>query len=187
MRHVRDNEPNDPDLFRMSRVMCDRWVDERWPQRRGFRQGPWQKWRSSQLVRVHLLTLIKGLGSFNRACKELQHNVDFRRFCRVRPNELAPRPDALSRFRRFVGEEGWRSLHIELLRVVADLFSPSAAGLVLLDSTDLPAAVRRTSKKKTVPQWANAFGRREQREGRDRAKVDNRNTSLGTRNTRPAG
>lgn len=186
MRYLRYKEPNDPDLFRISKVICDRWVDERWPQRRSKRQGRWQRWRSSQLVRVHILALIKGLGSFNRACKELRHNADFRRFCRVRPNESVPRADSLSRFRSCLGVKGWRCLHKELLRVVANLLSPSAAGLVLLDSTDLPAAVRRTSKKKTVRRCENASPPREPHEARGPAKVGSRTTSLDTRSIRPA-
>jgi hypothetical protein len=145
MRDLRQNEPIDPQLRAVSKVLPDRWLDERWPQRRAGRQGRWQGLRTSQLVRVHLLALIKALGSFNRACQELKHNVDFRRFCRLGPNDAVPTAGFLSKFRTRFGVAQWRQLHLAIVRVLG----PSVAGMVVLDSSDLPAAVRRTWKKKT--------------------------------------
>jgi hypothetical protein len=134
--------------LRISKVLPDRWLDDQWPQPR--RQGRRQPWPVSQLVRVHLLALLKGLGAFNRVCRELAHNVDFRRFCRVGPRQCAPTPSCLSQFREAYGTELWPRLHRHLLSAVVALCPPSAAGLIVLDSTDLPAAVRRTSKKKSA-------------------------------------
>ena len=66
MRLVRINEPKDPALLIISKVHPDRWIDDQWPRPR--RQGRHRPWATSQVVRLHLLTLIKGLGSFNRTC-----------------------------------------------------------------------------------------------------------------------
>ena len=147
MEFVRYNEPTDPELFRISKVMPDRWIDERWPQRRCVGQGRWRQWRTSQFVRIHLLALVKAVGSFNRVSKELQHNTNFRRFCRLRGDDPVPSPGTLSSFRDVFTAEDWREFHCMSLRAAAELVAPSAAGLIVLDATDLPAAVRRTSKK----------------------------------------
>ncbi|MCX7013027.1 MAG: transposase [Candidatus Sumerlaeota bacterium] len=147
MRFLRLREPNDPDLWRLSKVVPDDWIDEQWPQHGARKQGRWKEWRSSQLARAHLLALIKALGSFNRVCAELRHNGEFRRFCRVPPRRGAPRPGTLTKFRQRLGVEGWRAVHGMLVRSVAALAAPCAAGLALVDSTDLPAAVRRTWEK----------------------------------------
>lgn len=90
MRYLRQNEPRDPELRRIAKVIPDRWLDEQWPQRRHNRQGRWQGLKTSQIVRIHLLVLLKGLGSFNRACHELKYNFDFRRFCRQSIDAPAP-------------------------------------------------------------------------------------------------
>jgi len=150
MSLMRVREPLDPELCRISKVLADRWVDERWPQRRTRHQGRWQRLRSSQLVRVHLLALIKALGSFNRVCAELRHNNDFRRFCRLAPSDAPPAPACLAKFRARFNKQAWRDLHAMVLEALARVFAPSPLGLILIDSSDLPAAVRTTWKKKTI-------------------------------------
>ena len=111
MRYLRYNEPKDPQLWRISKVLPDRCLDEKWPRRRTWRQGRWQGLRTSQLVRAHFLALIKRLESFNRACRELDHNVDFRRFCRLRVDDPAPTSYLLSAFRERFGGAGWTAPH----------------------------------------------------------------------------
>ena len=148
--HIRYNEPKDPELYCISKVLPDHWLDERWPQRRFICQGCWQSLRTSQAVRMHLLVFIKKLESFNRVCRELAHNMDFRRFCRLRSSDPAPTPKILSLFRDIFGLRGWTQLHLMLLRSVARLSTPSVAGLFMVDASDFPAAIRKTSKKKTI-------------------------------------
>lgn len=167
----RQKEPKDPELFTISRVLPDRWVEDRWPQRRT--QGRRQPLAVACVVRIHLLALIKGLGSFNAACKELRHNTDYRRFCRLAGREVVPTASYLSRLRESLGLELWHGLHRHLLKAVATLNPPSAAGLVVPDATDLMAAVRRTSKKKTSPACRGAFVRPGRRVGRAAAKAAN--------------
>ena len=181
MRFLRYNEPKDPELFQISKVMPDRWIDANWPQRRGPGKGTWQTWRTSQFVRIHLLALVKKLGSFNRVCKELRHNIDFRRFCRLRSNDPVPSSAALSNFRGYIGLQGWQRLHAYLLGTIAELFVPSAAGIVVLDATDLPAAVRRTSKKNSVLRSRNASKQSVRLVAHVRARAASRITSLATR------
>jgi len=150
MRFLRRNEPRDPQLFAISKVMPDRVLDERFPQRRGVGSGRWREFKTSQLARMHLLTLIKGLRSFNRLCQELPHNLDFRRFCRLAPKQAPPTASCLAKFRAAFGCEGWRVLHRILLRALWQLAPASAAGIVVVDATDFPAAVRRTRKKRAI-------------------------------------
>lgn len=185
MKFVRINEPQDPELRVISKVVPDRWIDDAWP--RPQRQGRHRPLATSQLIRIHLLTLIKALGSFNRTCKELGHNTDFRRFCRLRRLGPAPTPGYLTQFRDGFGSSQWSVLQRHLLGAVAQLRPPSPLGLVVLDATDLPAAVRRTSKKKTAPPWPSGSSRPEPRAGRAAARAASPITSWATRNTTPAG
>ena len=157
MLRARFNPPRDPLLHAIGSVLPDRWIDGQWPQPR--RQGRWPSLSTSRLVRVHLLMLLKALGSFNRTCRELQHNVDFRRFCRVRMLDRAPTAGYLAQWRGTFGADQWRMLHRHLLQAVARRFVPSALGLAIVDSTDLPAAVRRMSKKKTARRWPKELNR----------------------------
>jgi len=184
MRHLRYNEPRDPDLFRISKVVPDRWLDEQWPQQsHSGRQGQWRRFTTSQLARVHLLALVKNLGSFNRTCRELRHNLDFRRFCRLCSGDPAPTPCMLASFRAWFGVRGWRRLHVCVLRSLAQLHEPAALGMALVDGSDIPAAIRRTAKKKTGRLSRNGAGRRVRARERDRRRADNPSTSRGTRNT----
>jgi hypothetical protein len=177
----RQREPQDPELLAISKVLPDRWLEDRWPQRRT--QGRRQPLPIAAMVRIHLLALIKALGSFNAACKELRHNTDFRRFCRLAPGQIVPTPSYLSRLREACGLELWHGLHRHLLKAVATLNPPSAAGLVVPDATDLPAAVRRTSKKKTNPPCRGASARRAPRVGRAAARAVNPTILWATKNT----
>ena len=171
MVRFRTIEPKDPRLSKISRLVPDRWLDDHWPLSYRYGSGRWQYWRTSQLVRIHLLALLKALGSFNRVCEELHHNNDFRRFCRLPPRRKPPSPGTLTKWRADFGEAGWLAVHVRLLAVVAQLWPPSPAGIVLLDATDLPAAVRRTSKKKTSGLWASASHRSARRVDRAAAKA----------------
>ena len=166
-RHL--TEPKDPALFAISKALPDLWLVDRWPTRRT--QGRRPPLAVATMVRIHLLSLIKALGSFNAACRELAHNVDFRRFCRVGPGQNVPTPSYLSRLREALGLELWRELHRHLLATVVTLAPPSPAGLLVTDATDLPAAVRRTSKKKTSRRWRGASGRPARRTARVQAKA----------------
>jgi hypothetical protein len=184
MRHVRYNEPRDPDLFGISKVVPDRWLDEQWPQQShaGW-QGPWRRLTTSQLVRIHLLALVKNLRSFNRTCRELRHNLDFRRFCRLRGSDTAPTPCMLASFRSWFGVRGWRRFHVCVLRSLAQIHEPAFAGVALVDGSDIPAAIRRTAKKKTGRRSKNDASRRGLAKGRDRRRADNPSSSRATRNT----
>jgi hypothetical protein len=159
MSIMRFNEPKDPELRKISLVLPDHWIDEQWPIKPYPGITRCKDFFTSQMVRIHLLTLVKRLGSFNREVKELQHNTDFRRFCRLRNRERPPAPATLSKFRSAFGAAGWRAVHLALIRSLTELFEPPRLGVVLLDSSDLPGAVRRAWKKKTTQPCASAFGR----------------------------
>ena len=184
MRYLRYNEPKDPELWRISKVLPDRWLDERWPQQCAPRQGRWQGLRTSQLVRAHLLALIKRLTSFNRACRELDHNLDFRRFCRLRATDATPTAYLLSAFRERFGMAGWTALHQTVLRAVCRVKPPLATGVLLVDATDLPAAVRRTDKKKMDPHESSVAAGLGPAKGRGRRRAARRFTSTATRSIR---
>jgi len=182
MLRVRFNKPHDPLLRAIDAVIPDRWIDDRWPQ--PARQGRWAPLSTSRLVRVHLLVLLKSLGSFNRACRELRHNVDFRRFCRLRMANRPPTAGYLAQWRGSFAVEQWRDLHRHLLKAVALLFVPPVLGLAVVDSTDLPAAVRRMSKKKGLCRWPKEWHRSAPHAGLAAAKAVNPIGSSVSRNTR---
>ena len=147
MKRRRIDEPRMPDLRRFSKVIPDHWIDESWPQRRTCRQGRRLQFRASQCVRAHWLALLKNVGSFNRLCRELEHLTDWRRFCRLRAADSTPNAECLRAFRERFGLSGWRRLHVEAIAMLRALHPPDALGVLVVDSSDLPAAVRRTSKK----------------------------------------
>jgi hypothetical protein len=147
---ARINEPEDPVLRRISRALPDAWIDDQWPMRRTPGVTRWKESRTSQGVRLHLLTLIKGLGSFNAACREVARHTDFRRFCRMKPGAPSPSPGTLSKFRAEFGVDGWRRLLFFLTTLLIPSVKLSPVGVCVVDSTDLPAAVRHTWKKKTM-------------------------------------
>jgi hypothetical protein len=175
------NEPKDTALLAISKVLPDRWLDDHWPMRRT--QGRRQPLSVSAMVRIHLLTLIKALGSFNAAGKELHHNLDFRRFCRLAAGQGVPTPSYLSRLREAMGLELWLALHRHLLQAAATLSVPSPAGLLVPDATDLPAAVRRTSKKKTSPRCPDASAKPARRAARAAARAVSPIILWATKNT----
>jgi hypothetical protein len=183
MRHIRCNEPRDPELFPISKVVPDRWLDEQWPQKCSKGQGRWQGWKTSQLVRAHLLCLLKRQGSFNRLCRELKHNVDFQRFCRLKRNEAPPTAYALSAFRTRLGQKGWLEIHTYLIGVVTELLSPLVLSVVLIDASDMPGAVRKSGKKKMVRRSRNVGKTSAQARERGRRKADNQFSLKATKST----
>lgn len=146
-RRWRIIEPKDPLLKRLSGAIPDRWIDEQYPQRAGQVQGRWRGLRTSQLVRIHLLVAAKAVGSFNSICRELRHHIDYRRFCRLHADHRAPSARQLSDFRKDFTPYHWYMLHLQLLRIIARLHSPGPLGIVVLDATDLEAAVSFCLKK----------------------------------------
>lgn len=146
----RIDEPKDPKLRQISRVIPDAWIDQEWPAKASPHQRRLREYRTSQLVRIHLLLLIKRIDSFNELCAELVHNRDLRRFCRLSLRVPAPVPATLSKWREQFGFLGWRKLHTHLVRLVLNTYPAAPVGVLVMDATDLPAAVRRTRKKKTI-------------------------------------
>jgi hypothetical protein len=183
MRHIRCNEPRDPELFPISKVVPDRWLDEQWPQKCSKGQGRWQGLRTSQLVRAHLLCLLKRQGSFNRLCRELKHNIDFQRFCRLMRNEPPPTAYALSAFRTRLGQKGWLELHTYLIGVARELLSPPILSVVLIDASDMPGAIRKSGKKKMARRCRNEERTWVQAKERGRRKADNLFSLKATKST----
>jgi len=183
VRHIRHNEPRDPELFPISKVVPDRWLDEQWPQKADKRQGRWQGWRTSQLVRAHLLCLLKRQGPFNRLCRELKHNIDFQRFCRLKRNEAAPTAYALSAFRTRFGQKGWLEFHTYLIAVVTELLSPPVLSVVMVDASDMPGAVRKSGKKKRARRCRNEEKKLALAKEHGRRKADNPFSLKATKST----
>jgi len=156
MKFLRINESRDPLLRAISMVMPDRWIDEQWPARRYPGVTRWKRWRTSQLVRLHLLALLKRSGSFNETRRETLHNADFRRFCRLGKSDGVPTAGTLSKFRAGLGHGLWQALHAFLIRKLVALLGIPEVGLFVVDATDLPAAVRRTWKKNRTLRSSNA-------------------------------
>jgi len=150
MWRKRIDEPRNPKLRRISTVLPDRWIDEVWPMRERGRTGRHKAWKTSQLVRMHLLVLLKRLGSFNEISRELPYQRDLRRFCRLRHADSAPQPGTLSKFRARFGPADWAKLHGWALSRLVEWCGTPPVGVVVFDATDLPAAVRHTWKKKTT-------------------------------------
>lgn len=147
---MRIDEPNDPELKWVSKMIPDGWIDEQWPMKSAWNASRCKDYRSSQLVRVHLLCLLKRLNSFNCVSRELAHNMDYRRFCRLRAKDPVPVAATLTKFRQQFRCSGWWKLHEHLVRCAVQCFGIFPFGIIVADATDLPATIRRTWKKKMM-------------------------------------
>src|SRR4030042_1616750 len=71
----------DPVLEKISSHIPDDEIDFLFPFRSYNTQGRLREFKTSQLYRVHILTMIKGVTSFNKVCAEIKSRRFFRDFC----------------------------------------------------------------------------------------------------------
>ena len=80
----------DPILEKISPHIPDEEIDFLFPFRKFNTQGHVRQFKTSQLYRAHILTMIKGVTSFNKVSAEFKSRRSFRDFCRFKNKKATP-------------------------------------------------------------------------------------------------
>jgi hypothetical protein len=70
-------------------------------------QGRSREFKTSQLYRVHILAMLKGIYSFNKLCAEFKTQRAFRDFCLFKNKKVIPTKRMLSEFRDHLKPSGF--------------------------------------------------------------------------------
>lgn len=148
---------SDPFLEEISRFIPDGAIDTLFP--RGFskQRGPQNIFKTSQLFRVHLLTMLKQIPSFNKLCRELKIQRSWRDFCGLKNKYKVPNVWILSQFRRKFGDSGLIRINELLFLILSKVLKFPRLLIAVPDSTGLEAACYGFRKKNAnVPAPVNA-------------------------------
>lgn len=137
----------DPVLVKISSYIPDEEIDLLFPFRNYNIQGRVREYKSSQLYRLHVLTMIKGIASFNKVCKEIKVTRAFRDFCHFKNKESVPVKRVLSEFRNYLKPHGFEE--ISRLMTLSFLNTIPLPGMkaAVPDATDMPANCKGFTKK----------------------------------------
>jgi len=147
----------DPALDRISMVIPDASINELFPANYPSKLGKPFSLTTAQYYRIHLLSLLKGITSFNRLCSELLYHQSYRRFSRIKSISKVPKPNTLSDFRLHLGSEAFGLINDILLKRFFSIVPLPQVVIAVPDSTDLEASCSGRSKKNVfVRENANA-------------------------------
>jgi hypothetical protein len=138
----------------------DDFINERWNMRPV--RGPRWQFSAAQLWRVHLLTLLTPVHSFNLLWAMLPEQRAWRAFARLRHRHRIPDVRILNAFRIRVGVMGLRQINEAILQPLIQTAVLWENATALIDATDLPAACSGFKKKRPAPippgmlRWADA-------------------------------
>lgn len=137
----------DPLLEKISPHIPDDEIDFLFPFRNINTQGRVRAFKTSQLYRAHILTMIKEITSFNKLCVEFRYRRSFRDFCRFKNKRLIPTNRILSEFRGYLKASGFE----EITRLITLIFLHTVKlpiiKIAVADATDMPANCSGFSKK----------------------------------------
>jgi hypothetical protein len=155
----------DPFLDRISMVIPDASINEFYPANYPSKLGKPFALTTAQYYRIHLLSLLKGITSFNKLCSELFYHQSYRRFCHIKAISKVPKPNTLSDFRSHMGAEAFGLINDILLRRFFSVVSLPQVVIAVPDSTDLEASCSGLGKKNVLArQNANAEMNTQRRE-----------------------
>ncbi len=97
----------DPILEKISPHIPDDEIDFLFPFRNFNTQGRLRAFKTSQLYRAHILTMIKEVTSFNKVCAEFKSRRSFRDFCRFKNKKFTPTNRIQSQFRDYLKPSGF--------------------------------------------------------------------------------
>jgi hypothetical protein len=149
----------DPGLEKISPHIPDEEINSLFPFRKFHVQGRLREFQSSQLYRAHILTMMKGIPSFNKLCEEFKIRRSFRDFCRFSNRKMTPTNHILSDFRDHLKPSGFEKI-AQLITLNFLNIVPLPRILVAIpDATDMPANCRGFAKK-NANVWEIAHARR---------------------------
>ena len=147
----------DPILEKISPHIPDKEIDFLFPYRNFNTQGRSKSFKTSQLYRAHILTLIKGVTSFNRICSEFKSRRSFRDFCRFKNKNATPTNRILSEFRGRLNPSGFEEITRLITLTFLDTVKLPLIKVAVPDATDMPANCKGFAKKNAhALQFANA-------------------------------
>jgi hypothetical protein len=144
----------DPVLEHVSQVLPDSAINEFFPANYAGKKGKPFTLTTSNYYRIHLLSLLKGITSFNQLCSELLYHQTYRRFANVKSVSKIPKPNTLSDFRSEIGSESFALINDLLLERLFSIVPLPAVAVAVPDSTDLEASCSGRGKK-NVPVQKN--------------------------------
>jgi hypothetical protein len=137
----------DPVLEKISPHMPDEEIDFLFPNRNFDTQGRLKTFKTSQLYRAHILTLIKGVTSFNAVCNEFKVRRSFRDFCRFKNKNSTPTNRILSEFRGRLKPSGFEEITRLITLTFLSTIKLPVIKIAVPDSTDIPASCNGFAKK----------------------------------------
>ena len=147
----------DPILEKISPHIPDKEIDFLFPYRNFNTQGRSKSFKTSQLYRAHILTLIKGVTSFNRICSEFKSRRSFRDFCRFKNKNATPTNRILSESRGRLNPSGFEEITRLITLAFLDTVKLPLIKVAVPDATDMPANCKGFAKKNAhALQCANA-------------------------------
>lgn len=175
----------DPDLALIDTLINDDAINAALPLH--YRTGR-PPYKVCQLVRVHLLKVLKHIPSFNKLVKELRIHRNYRWFCKLPNKKFCPSAGTLSHFRKWLTEP----FRIRLLNVFVtqaiDLGLLDDSWLWVADATDIESPCSNKSighivedgKRKELYRDATARkGRRANKKGRSQYFIGHKKHTLG--------
>ncbi|MHC4256643.1 MAG: transposase [Planctomycetota bacterium] len=146
-KNVKQRFDVDPVLEKISPHIPDEEIDFLFPYRNFSTQGRLRAFKTSQLYRAHILTLIKGVTSFNKVCAEFKSRRSFRDFCRFKNKDFTPTNRILSEFRRRLKPSGFEEITRLIALTFLDTVKLPVIKIAVPDATDMPASCNGFAKK----------------------------------------
>lgn len=137
----------DPILEKVSPHIPDGEIDFLFPFRKSNTQGRLRKFKTSQLYRAHILTMIKGVTSFNKVCTEFKSRRSFRDFCRLKNKKFTPTNRILSEFRDYLKPSGFAEITRLITLIFLNTVKLPVIKVAVPDATDMPASCSGFAKK----------------------------------------
>ncbi len=134
-------------LNEISTHVPDDFINQVLPASRG--RGRRRQFSPAQLWRLHLLTLLSPVHSFNLLVQMLPEQKAWRGFARLPNRHAIPDVWMLNQFRACLGVSGLRQINQHLLEGLLPTGTESTVSVALIDATDLPASA--SGHKKSVP------------------------------------
>jgi hypothetical protein len=137
----------DPILEKISSHIPDDEIDFLFPFRSYHTQGRLREFKTTQLYRVHILTMIKGVTSFNKICAEIKSRRFFRDFCHFKNKKSTPIKRILSEFRDYLKPAGFEEIARLITLSFLNTVKLPVIKVAVPDATDMPASCSGFAKK----------------------------------------
>lgn len=138
-KHAKQRFDVDSILEKVSPHIPDDEIDFLFPFRKFSTQGRLRAFKSSQLYRAHILTMIKGITSYNKLCAEFKSRRAFRDFCGFKNKNSTPTNRILSEFRNYLKPSGFERINRLIASIFLDTISLPLIKAAVPDATDMPA------------------------------------------------